>query len=257
MFNEIHHPCLEVFTLTKEKKASYLRIKNKIEKMINTGLFEVGQQLPPEIEMAKRFNVSRETFRSSIRLLEKEGRIIVKHGIGTFIKNPLPTIPCSLETLTKIGDLIENANLQEGDRKEFSKNVKCTPEWAEKLQIKQDSLVVFHQRIRTANNEPVVHSQNIMPKELVGDVFEKKDLTGSLTEFLENECNINTLVSDTELVVPLHTDKLSQKLLIHPDTTVLLMKQIHYDEFNNPVMYSCDYFRNDIFKFHMRRIRKA
>src|SRR5699024_8172882 len=117
------------------------------------------------------------------------------------------------------------------------------------------SLVVFHQRIRTANDEPVVFSQNIMPKSLVGDAFERKELKGSLTEFLEKECQMKTIRSDSELVVPLHTDKISQKLLIHPSTTVLLMKQLHYDEFNRPVMYSYDYFRNDVFTFQMRRTR--
>lgn len=247
--------CLEVYVLLK-KKATYLMIKDELEEMIEQKVFKAGDKLPSETEMAKRFHVSRETFRSAIRLLEEEGKVIVKHGVGTFIRNPLPTIPCSLETLTKISDLIENANLKEGDKKEFSKVTTCEAEWAQKLQIDPGSSVVYHERIRTANDEPVVLSINIMPVSLVGDVFEKKPLTGSLTEYLEAECGIKTPVSDTELVVPLHTDKYSQKLLIHPDTTVLLMKQIHYDEFNFPVMYSCDYFRNDIFTFRIRRVRE-
>ena len=260
MFNKDYNTnttCLEVLRLNTEKIANYIAIKNEMEQMIHTGQFKVGQKLPSETDMAKRFNVSRETFRSSIRLLEQAGKVIIKHGVGTFITNPLPMIPCSLETLTKITDLIENANLTEDEQQDFTNITTCTPEWADKLQIEQNSLVVFHQRIRMANHEPVVLSQNIMPKDLVKDAFEKKPLTGSLTEFLENECQIKTMLSDTELTVPLHTDPLSQKLLIHPNTTVLLMKQIHYDEFNSPVMYSCDYFRNDIFSFHVRRTRNA
>lgn len=240
-----------------KQKSAYQLISDKILEDIQNGVYTPGERLPAELEMAKRFNVSRETFRSAIRLLEKRGVVVVKHGVGTFITKMLPTIPSSLETLTKISDLIQVAGLQEEERKDFSKTVDCQSDWAKKLAIPVGSPVTFHQRIRIANNEPIVLSQNIMAKSLIGDAFEKKELYGSLTDFLEKECNIRILTSDTELIVPLHTDKLCQKLLVYPETTVLLMEQIHYNELNEPVMYSRDYFRNDIFQFNLRRVKRG
>lgn len=239
-----------------KQKSAYVTISEKIMDDIRNGVYSPGERLPAEMEMAKNFNVSRETFRSAIRVLEKQGVVVVKHGVGTFITKILPTIPSSLEMLTKISELIHDAGLHEGERKEFSKIVDCSPEWAKKLAIPIGTPVAFHQRIRTANREPVVLSQNIMAKSLIGNALEKKELYGSLTEFLEKECNIKILTSDSELIVPLHTDKLCQKLLIYPETTVLLMQQVHYNEFNEPVMYSRDYFRNDIFQFKLRRTKK-
>lgn len=237
-------------------KSTYQIISDKIMESIEKGIYRPGEKLPSEIKMAEHFNVSRETFRSAIRLLEQHGVVIVKHGVGTFITKMLPMIPSSLESLTKISDLIKHAGLIEGERKDFSKTVECTADWAEKLAIPVGTPVSFHQRIRTANNEPVVLSQNIMSKSLIGDALEKKELYGSLTEFLEQECNIKLLTSDSELIVPLHTDTLCQQLLVYPETTVLLMEQIHYNELNEPVMYSRDYFRNDIFQFKLRRTKK-
>ncbi|WP_413375390.1 GntR family transcriptional regulator [Alkalihalobacillus sp. 1P02AB] len=238
-------------------KSTYQLISDKIMEDIQNGIYRPGERLPSEIKMAEHFNVSRETFRSAIRLLEQRGVVVVKRGVGTFITKMLPTIPSSLETLTKISDLIKQAGLEEGERKDFSKTVECTADWAEKLSIQVGTPVSFHQRIRMANNEPVVLSQNVMARSLIGDAFEKKELYGSLTEFLEKECNIKLLTSDSELIVPLHTDKLCQQLLVYPETTVLLMEQIHYNELNEPVMYSSDYFRNDIFQFKLRRTKKG
>ncbi|WP_223830726.1 hypothetical protein [Paenibacillus polymyxa] len=46
----------------------------------------------------------------------------------------------------------------------------------------------------------------------------------------------------------------------HPQATVLLLKQLHYDEMNRDemnrqVLYSLDYVRSDIFRFWVRRTR--
>ncbi|MFA9456286.1 GntR family transcriptional regulator [Halalkalibacter sp. AB-rgal2] len=236
-------------------KPSYLVIKEQIEDMITSGQLAIGGKLPSEMQMAKSFHVSRETFRSAIKLLEQEGKVNVKHGVGTFVTTPLPNIDNSLEKLTKIGELIQSAGLIEGEKKEYSDVVPATREWADYLSINEGEPIVQHERIRTANGEPVVCSLNLMPKSIVGNVFEQEELHGSLTEFLENNCHIRTVRSDTELTVPLHIDRYCQKLLIHPHTTVMQMIQLHYDELNRPVMLSYDYLRNDIFKFRIRRTR--
>ncbi len=77
----------------------------------------MGEKLLSEIAMAKKYKVSRETFRSAIKLLEEEGRVTVKRGVGTFITSPLKTIPSSLERFTSITEIIRAASLKEGRRK--------------------------------------------------------------------------------------------------------------------------------------------
>ena len=237
-------------------KPNYIMIKEQLEQMIETGNYKPGDRLPSEPEMAKKFGVSRETFRSAIKLLEQEGKLFVKHGVGTFVVRPLPQILHSLEKLHSITAMIKSAGLQEGEKRESIRTENSTREWADNLEIQTGTPVIVHERIRTANGEPVVYSINILPKQLVGNIFEEKEFSGSLFKFLEEECNLRMIRADTELVVPLHTDRNSQKLLIKPETTILLMKQKHYDHSNRPVLYSLDYLRNDVFKFWIRRTRE-
>ncbi|MGN8646167.1 GntR family transcriptional regulator [Gracilibacillus sp. HCP3S3_G5_1] len=238
-----------------ERKPSYLHIKEHIETQIKQGDLKIGEKLPSEVIMAKKYGVSRETFRSAMKLLEEEGKVTIKRGVGTYIATPLPKIPSSLEKLTSITDIIRAASLKEGEKREKIKTVACTKKWGELLGIEEGSPVILHQRVRTADREDVVFSLNVMPKKIVGNLFEEKHFSGSLLHFIERECKLNIVSSDAEISVPLHTDRNCQRLLIHPDTTVLLMKQVHYDEFNRPVFYSEDYLRNDIFKFQFRRKR--
>lgn len=225
--------------------------------MIENKIWNVGEKLPSEYELAKHFSVSRETLRSAIKLLEQDGKLLVKHGVGTFVIKPLPGIPSRLEFLQSIGTMIKLAGLTETDSKEMIGEVDCTEEWAKTLNIEEGSQVVKVERIRYADGEAVTYSVNIMPKDLVGDAFERADFSGSLFNFLEKECSIHIAKADTELVVPPNKDKYVERLKNHQEETpVLLMKQLHYDQQNREVLYSYDYLRSDVFQFWVRRERK-
>jgi len=237
-------------------KPSYLSIKEELEEMVRAGELRIGEKLPAEAKMAEHFGVSRETFRSAVKLLVEEGKLLVKHGVGTFVTNPLPSISSSLERLQSVGSMIKLAGLEEGEQQVKVSTKRCNKSWAKLLDLAEGDLVTVIKRIRTANNEPVFFSLNILPQYLVGEAFKVKEFSGSLFEFLNKECNIDILLADTELVVPLADDEYAQKIIVEPETTVLLMKQLHYDETNRPILYSLDYWRNDIFSFWIRRRRQ-
>lgn len=234
-------------------QAKHLAVKQQLESMIERGRFQIGERLPSELHMAKEFGVSRETFRSAVRMLEGEGRLLVKHGVGTFVIPPLPTIPSSLEKLSSVGSMIRSALLEEGESRVSLKTEGCSAEAALALGIQPEEPVIVLERIRTANCEPVVYSINMIPQQIAGDSFERSEFQGSLLGFFETQIGRKIATADTEICVPLHIDRNCQRLLLHPQTTVLLLKQVHYDEANQPVLYSLDYLRNDVFTFRIRR----
>ncbi|APH03516.1 GntR family transcriptional regulator [Bacillus weihaiensis] len=237
-------------------KPSYQLIMQELKELIAKGQLRVGEKLPSEIEMAKTFNVSRETFRSAVKILEQEGHLLVKRGVGTFVVQPLPNIPNRIEQLSSVTSMIKSAGLKEGEQKEFVKIEECEPDWAEALNINVGEPVVIIERTRTANGEPVVVSKNIIPESVAGKDMVDEEEIGSLFHYLETKNKMQITCADTELIIPLHTDKQCQKLLVRPETTVIMMRQIHYHADNTPVLYSMDYFRNDIFKFWVRRVRE-
>ncbi len=220
---------------------------------MDSGQLSVGERLPSEILMAKEFGVSRETFRAAVKMLEQEGRLLVKHGVGTFVIQPLPMIPSSLERLSSIGAMIRTAQLDQGEsRIKFTKEG-CSPEAASALGIKLGDPVVNMERVHTANGEPVAFSMNTIPQEIAGDAFDHDEFQGKLLQFFEKRLGRKIVTADSEICVPLHIDRHCQRLLLHPQTTVLMLKQVHYDEANRPVLFSRDYLRNDVFTFNIRR----
>lgn len=63
----------------------FWQIVEKIEAIIDEGVYSVGSRLPPERELAESFNVSRPTVREAIIALEVRGKVEVKTGSGVYV----------------------------------------------------------------------------------------------------------------------------------------------------------------------------
>lgn len=70
----------------KESSAKYEGIIRWIRELLETGELRAGDRLESEYQLCDRFQVSRQTVRHAITILEKEGVIERRRGSGTYIK---------------------------------------------------------------------------------------------------------------------------------------------------------------------------
>jgi len=63
----------------------YIQIKNSIYKNVRLGKLRTGDKLPPERELAKELNLSRNTISTAYKILEEEGAVVSFQGRGTFV----------------------------------------------------------------------------------------------------------------------------------------------------------------------------
>jgi len=61
-------------------KRTFEEVSDKIKQLIFKGVLKVGDRLPSEVEMAKQFNVGRQSVREALRLLELSGFIEIQKG---------------------------------------------------------------------------------------------------------------------------------------------------------------------------------
>lgn len=70
----------------------YLKLKENIKELITTGQIKPEEKLPTENDLCEEYNISRHTVRKALNILEQEGFVYKKQGIGTFctksIKQP-------------------------------------------------------------------------------------------------------------------------------------------------------------------------
>ena len=64
---------------------AYIRIHDAIKKEIDGGVWEIGQRLPSERDLADDYEVSRMTLRQAITLLVEEGILERRVGSGTYV----------------------------------------------------------------------------------------------------------------------------------------------------------------------------
>lgn len=64
-------------------------IEQQLEFLILEGTLRPGEKLPPERELAKKFDVSRPSLREAVQRLEAKGLLLRRQGGGTFVQNNL------------------------------------------------------------------------------------------------------------------------------------------------------------------------
>ncbi|MEZ5809783.1 MAG: FCD domain-containing protein [Rhizobiaceae bacterium] len=60
-------------------------VVGQIESLILEGILHVGDRLPGERDLARRFDVSRPILREALKQLESRGLLVSRHGGGTFV----------------------------------------------------------------------------------------------------------------------------------------------------------------------------
>ena len=87
----------------------------RIEKMVMTGDFGPGDQLPSMGDFATTFGVGRSSVREALTALEARNLIVVKHGIGAFVaESPFPPDLLVVDSWT-VPDFFQARGLIEGE----------------------------------------------------------------------------------------------------------------------------------------------
>src|SRR6185312_6680417 len=87
----------------------YMLVIDRIKEQAANEVWPPGTRLPSEFELAKMFGVSRATLREALRVLEEEGAVVRRHGIGTFIAER-SVVQAGIEQLFSVTEWIERAN---------------------------------------------------------------------------------------------------------------------------------------------------
>lgn len=70
----------------------YQHVADELRRLIDAGVWPVGERLPPESELAERFRVSTPTLRNALEVLQSEGLVEKRHGSGNFVRRPEPRL---------------------------------------------------------------------------------------------------------------------------------------------------------------------
>jgi len=230
----------------------YLQVIDQIRENIANGTYKERERLPSEYELSKQLGVSRATLREALRTLEEDNIVTRRHGVGTFV-NPKPIFSSGIEQLHSITDMINNSGKKSGTQYISTELVEPTDEERDRFSPKNITELAKVERVRTADNISVVFCIDKVPKNLIPlDHVHEED---SLFKLLEEYANKRITYAVTHIEPVGYNERVFDILECKPDQQLLLLKQMHYTDEEEPVLYSANFFRSDIISFHVLRKR--
>jgi GntR family transcriptional regulator len=228
--------------------------QQQIRQAIVKGTFRPGSQLPGEMELGTILGVSRTVVREALRILEEDGLITRRHGVGTFVRKRAILNNLSLNFGTT--EMIELAGMASGTRLLAVGPTTASEEVAEALGLAVGDLVVMIERVRTADGKPVVFSVDYLPHALAGKIDFQAELpavTESLYSVLQS--HLGTFIDyGVARILPLAApEDIAGKLGVAPGAVLLYLAQTDYSPADEPVLYSLEYHLPDAFDYLILR----
>ncbi|AZU61544.1 GntR family transcriptional regulator [Neobacillus mesonae] len=238
--------------IKSDNRHLYLQVIDRLKQDIEQGIYKEKEKLPSEFDLAKQLGVSRATLREALRILEEENVIIRRHGVGTFV-NSKPLFTSGIEQLNSVTDMIKQVGMKPGTIFLRSSGQEPTDEDVRRFSCSENEEMVVIERVRTANGEPVVYCIDKVPAHILPETFSHEE--ESIFNILDEEANRKITYAVAQIEPAGYHEKISPILECDPETALLVLKQMHYDEMDEPVLFSVNYFKADKFRFHVLRKR--
>lgn len=228
-------------------------VQEELRNAIFSGTYTPGSQLPTEAELGEMLGASRTVVREALRVLEEDGLIFRRHGVGTFVRKH--SILKNLNINYGITEMIQLAGLKPSTIHLDAQRGTADKETAEQLDVPEGTPVINVERVRTADDKPVVYSLDTFAETLLrGAEFDpKRLLSESVYHILETEFG-HTVDYGVARLLPVHAPAaIAQHLKLAPDSMVLYLVQTDYSGSDEPLLYSREYHLPDAFDFMIWR----
>ncbi|WP_051341228.1 GntR family transcriptional regulator [Pseudonocardia spinosispora] len=203
-----------------------------------------GAAIPPERELAQRFEVSRVTVRQAVQELLVAGRLR-RQGRGTVVAGPKVVQALALGSYT---EGLRDQGRRPGRRLVTSERIAASDELAAELDLREGASVVHLERVLLADDLPVGLEDTYLPEARFPRLLADFDPSTSLYVYLRGvgtRFDAATERIETVLAAP----REAQLLATNPGAPMLLLNRITLDSDGRPVERVRSLFRGDRFSF--------
>jgi DNA-binding GntR family transcriptional regulator len=239
----------------RTRRALAEQVRLKLRQLLDEGAYPPGSRLPNEEDLSEQLGVSRTTLREALQSLEQEGLIFRRHGHGTFVNQRPLQLKNSLDRNFGVTDLIRETGHVPGTRGLLIGKKTADAQTAESLDLPPQAEVLHIERVRLADNRPVIFSIDLLPLSLLGNVSEAINelQTGSLYQFVNQHLGL-VIHHGLAQLKPLTAESwLARKLELPPGSVVLYLEQVDYTLDQRPVLLSQEYHVPNAFEFSIYR----
>jgi len=198
----------------------YLQVKKRITESLAEGLWNPGQSIPSEVELAQSFSVSQGTVRKAIDELAAENILIRRQGKGTFVASH--DEEGSQLRFLRLTSTQNNKENLDNHLVSFTKE-KATNKIAKSLGVNIGTTVVSIKRVLTFNQKPLILDFIKVPassfRKLTSEMIVEKK--GAMYRMYETEFGIQMLRAQEKIRAVAADADTSELLGVKKNTPVL------------------------------------
>ena len=232
----------------------YVTIAGDLRQEIAAGTYGLGDQIPTEAELCKRYGVSRMTVRQALDSLVASGYLKRRRGKGTFVSSD--KAERSASRLLGFEEDTRNRGLSPATSVLGSGWHTANAEERQLLDLSDDSRVLRIDRLRTVNDEPI-GINHIVLLEQWGNTLGGLDFSNSLYTILKT--NLADEVKEAEQrieAVPATTDQ-AASLQVGPGAPLLRIVRTTYLERHGLIGLTRTFYRGDRYYLSLKVSRES
>ncbi|HEX2804970.1 MAG TPA: GntR family transcriptional regulator [Kineosporiaceae bacterium] len=228
----------------------YYQVARQLETAISSGQLAKGAFLPSEIELSASWGISRPTARRAIQELVGQGLLVRRRGVGTQVVNAQLRRSASLSSLHH--DLAQAGRTPGTTVLELG-TVPADEQIASALGLSTGAPVVYMERVRLADGEPLALMRNWLIPEVVEGLTTHELESSGLYQLLSNR-RVQPHVADRVLGAKVATRAEARALHLKPGAALVTMQVTIQDVTGRPFDFGRHVYNADEYTVEMRVI---
>lgn len=229
-----------------------VKLSERLRDYIVSNELQPGDRLPSETQLSTLFEAGRTSVREALKLLEQEGLVQSRQGMGRFVTNQT-TLDRPLTRLEGVTEMLASRGWTATNEVLSVSLADPTTSERQALELEPGAAVVRLERLRKHDDVALVYSIDVFDRSLLHQDMAEVDWSGSLFSLLGgNGHHID------HAVVRVQAAELPEAAAVSiqgaPEPWLLLV-QTHLTPDGMPLLHSYDYHRGADFNFHLIRRR--
>ena len=231
----------------------YYQLENILREKITSGEYRPGDPIQTEDQLVRSYQVSRITVRKALSGLEKDGLIIRKRHIGSFVTKKLITLE-PVKLTGEIEDIIARGTKTNSRVIGFD-FVHPPQKVIEMLKLDEHSRPLKIERIRLVKGLPLLYSINYIPPDL-GEKIREKDVSYHPIYYtLENKCKEKIGGGTQTVGATIADSRIASLLGVMTGAPLLKIERIAFNTRGRPLNYVTILYRADRYHYTVHLIR--
>lgn len=212
----------------------YHRLELDLIARIDAGEFPAPNPLPTEEQIGLHYGVSRITVRKALDALTKQGRIVRRRGVGSFVAER-PGDVHSIHLTGSLDDFLRAAD-QTTPHVLSVETVAACETAAEIFGVRKKSPILRIELISFGRDGPIAHCEFLFPQMLIGKITREAIINdGPVMNIVERVAGVRVARVSQIIEPTLSNETVSASLGISGGTPILMTRRAYYTDSGRPV----------------------